>query len=108
MTDFWRRVLAAVTHSGPRHTPAATREAALRAALATLAERWEQIATSAEKAITLDGTYDPTRPAQGERIRTYRKTAADVRDVLRTDHVPHDLMTSAELEQHGTSERTAL
>ncbi|MFD9222033.1 exonuclease domain-containing protein [Streptomyces sp. NPDC060064] len=86
-----------------------TSERKVRAALADLAERWEQMAKSAPDLgdeLLID---EPTsvQQLQIERAHTYRKAAADVRDVLRTGRVPHDLMTDAELEQHGTSEATS-
>ncbi|URN11307.1 hypothetical protein LUW77_03170 [Streptomyces radiopugnans] len=71
--------------------------------LTDLAERWEQMAKGAPD---LGGDLFITEPTavqqrQAERANTYRKAAADLRDVLRTGRVPHDLMTDAELEQHG-------
>lgn len=88
MRDFFRQVLAALTHTGPGYDPAADREADLRTTLTTLAERWEQVAEY----------------ARAERAATYRTAASDLRDVLRTGVLPHPLMTDAELEQHGTPE----
>jgi hypothetical protein len=82
-------------------------EGDLRAALATLAERWNGMATTSEAAAET-GEFGPELTAkQRERARTYRKAATDVLDVLRTGHVPHDLMTTAELEQYGTSDEQA-
>ncbi|MFA0844402.1 hypothetical protein [Streptomyces rochei] len=79
-------------------------EADLRAALTTLAERWEQMATNEEASIPL--LQGPAAEQVGaqvhQRIATYRKAAADLRDVLRTGRIPHDLMTDAELDQHGS------
>ncbi|MFD5709525.1 hypothetical protein ACFWHW_03870 [Streptomyces pharetrae] len=79
-----------------------------RATLTTLADRWEQMADHGDVAIgTFNGPAAATLDAEvGERGRTYRKAAADIRDVLRTGRVPHDLMTDAELEQHGTAEES--
>lgn len=85
--------------------PEAGRRAA-HVALTDLAVRWEQMADHSDAAIgQFEGPAAATLNAEvGERGRTYRKAATDIRDVLRTGQVPHDLMTSAELEQHGTSE----
>lgn len=81
-------------------------EASLRAALADLAERWEQIA--GPKPDPSEGLFvDEVTPAESARIEraaTYRTAASDVRDVLRTGLPPHPLMTDAELEQYGTPE----
>jgi hypothetical protein len=78
--------------------------ATTHAALTTLAERWEQMAANEGKALQfLEGpNAEWVTDTARERIRTYAKAAADVRDVLRTGRIPHDLMTDAELEQHGT------
>lgn len=70
-------------------------EADLRAAFTTLAERYEAIA---DKATTDVG--------QG-RARQIRQAARDIRTVLTTGRVPHDLMTDAELEQYGAPEENA-
>ncbi|MEV6580204.1 hypothetical protein AB0M92_18800 [Streptomyces sp. NPDC051582] len=82
-------------------------EANLRAALNTLAERWERIAANEEAAIPLfEGpAAESVANSVRERIHAYRKAADDTRQVLRTGRIPHDLMTDAELEQHGTPER---
>lgn len=84
-------------------------EAALRATLTLLAERWEQMAKSApdlgDELLIEEPT--PLQRCQIERAHTYRTAAADVRDVLRTGLLPHGLMTDAELEQHGTPEEAA-
>lgn len=77
-------------------------EAALRAALTTLMERWTEHADS----LPLDpADASELGVLRGERIRMYRLMVRDLGDVLRTGHVPHDLMTDAELEQYGTPER---
>ncbi|WP_086732883.1 hypothetical protein [Streptomyces glaucescens] len=70
------------------------------ATLTTLADRWTEVADHGDAAIgTFPGPAAATLDAEvGERGRTYRKAAADVRDVLRTGQVPHDLMTDAELD----------
>jgi hypothetical protein len=86
------------------HATLAASEDPIRAALATLAERYEEIADRAPK--HPEYLYiDPLTPAQRaehDRAHAYRQAAADIRDVLRTGHVPHGLMTDAELEQYGT------
>ncbi|MCF0086661.1 MULTISPECIES: hypothetical protein [unclassified Streptomyces] len=70
------------------------------AALVTLADRWEEMASQGDAMIGhFEGPTAATLDAEvTERSRTYRKAAADVRDVLRTGRVPHDLMTAAELD----------
>ncbi|MEU0847672.1 hypothetical protein ABZ387_06855 [Streptomyces flaveolus] len=80
-------------------------EADLRATLTALAERWEQMANSEEAAIPLlEGPAAEEVGAQvHQRVATYRKTASDVRNVLATGRIPHDLMTDAELEQYGST-----
>ncbi|MEU2440157.1 hypothetical protein ABZ595_28840 [Streptomyces rubradiris] len=77
--------------------------------LTTLAERWEQMAEHGDVAIgTFDGPAAATLDAEvGERGRTYRKAATDLRDVLRTGRVPHDLMTDAELSAPATAASVA-
>lgn len=81
-------------------------EAQLRATLASLAERWEQLATQGEAAVGhFEGPAAATLDAEvTERSTTYRKAAADVRDVLATGLIPHDLLADAELEQYGAPE----
>lgn len=71
-----------------------TPERKLRAALTELTERWAPLGLCAD---------DDPEMKHG-RAHAYRTAIADVRNVLRTGHVPHDLMTDAELEQHGTPE----
>lgn len=106
MTNLWRRVLAALTHAGPGYELPSQAEVDLRAVLTILAYRWEQMAGPAPD--PSEGLFvDEVTPAESawvERNYTYRKAAADVRDVLRTGHVPHPLMSDAELEQYGTPE----
>lgn len=84
-------------------------EADLRAALTTLAERWEQLAGPAPD--PSEGLFvdEPTPSEYGQvaRAHTYRTAASDLRDVLRTGQIPHPIMTDAELEQHGTPEEAA-
>lgn len=74
-----------------------TPERKLRATLAELIERWAPMGHCAD---------DAPEMAHG-RAHAYRKAAADVRTVLRTGLIPHDLMTDAELEQHGPREEAA-
>jgi hypothetical protein len=75
-------------------------KADLRAALASLAERYDEMADRAPK--HPEYLYiDPLTPMQRDqhtRGATYRKAAADIREVLRTSRIPHDLMTDAELD----------
>ncbi|MCX5584231.1 hypothetical protein [Streptomyces erythrochromogenes] len=82
-------------------------EAALRATLATLADRWSQMADHEEQAIPLLDGPGAERVADSitQRAHTYRSAAADIREVLRSGRIPHGLMTDAELEQYGTPER---
>lgn len=77
--------------------------------LNTLAERWERMATNEGKALaSLEGpNAEWVADMARERIRTYTKAAADVRNVLCTGRIPHDLMTDTELEQHGAPEGNA-
>jgi len=84
------------------------KEADLRAALTTLAKRWEQMATNEEAAIPLlEGPAAEQIGAEvAQRAATYRKTAADLRGVLTAGRIPHDLMTDTELKQHGSREET--
>ncbi|HEY9408482.1 MAG TPA: exonuclease domain-containing protein [Jiangellaceae bacterium] len=85
-----------------------TEERKIRALFADLAERWEQMAKTGPEfgdELFVDKPT-PVQLQQHERAATYRKAAADVRDALRTGLPPHDLMTDAELEQHGTPEET--
>ena len=74
-----------------------TGERRLRAVLDDLIERWAPLSACSD---------DAPEMAHG-RAHGYRKAAADVRDVLRTGLIPHDLMTDAELEQHGTPKEAA-
>lgn len=78
-------------------------------ALNTLAERWERMAKAAP--VLGDDLFidepGPGRREQIERAATYRKAAADLREVLVSGRIPHGLMTDAELEQYGTPEENA-
>lgn len=78
--------------------PEAGRRAA-HIALTDLAARWEEMAKAAD-----DSCADVNPDAEpglvwtrASRARTYRKAAADVREVLTSGRIPHDLMTTAEL-----------
>ncbi|MGW4786157.1 hypothetical protein [Streptomyces sp. NPDC004230] len=108
MTDFWRRVLAALTHSGPAYNPAAAREADLRDALTDLAERWEKHSSAIDVDLPreLFVEADTGKQWAATVAHSYRTAARDLRDVLRTGLPPHALMTDAELEEHGTREET--
>lgn len=71
----------------------------IEATAGVLTGRWEQMAKAAD-----DSCADANPEAEpgvvwvrASRARTYRKTAADLRDVLATGRIPHDLMTTAEL-----------
>jgi hypothetical protein len=68
------------------------------AALATLTDRWEEMASQGDAMIGhFEGPTAATLDAEvAERSRTYRKAAADVRHVLSTGSVPHDLMTAVD------------
>lgn len=68
-------------------------------ALNTLAERWEQMAKTAPNlgdGLLIDEPT-PVQCQQIERAATYRRAAADLRSVLVTGQIPHDLMTDTEL-----------
>lgn len=95
MTTTRIRWFNAILHRGPGYQLPSQSEADLRAALTTLAERWEEIAAKA--------TTDLGR----ERAMQIEAAAKGVRYVLATGHVPHWLMTDAELEQYGTPEATS-
>jgi len=80
-------------------------EANLPTVLGTLAERWEQEAATAEATIGhFKGPAAATLDAEvSERARIYRQAAADLRDVLRTGLIPHDLMTRTERQQRDAT-----
>lgn len=84
-------------------------EADLRAALTTLAERWEQCADALTRDLPTDlfiesdsGTEWGATLAHG-----YRTSARDLREVLATSRIPNALMTAAEEEQYSTREENA-
>lgn len=72
---------------------------AVLAALADLAERWELMAKHESAAIPLlEGPAGEQIGSEiAQRAATYGKAAADLREVLTTARIPHDLMTDAEL-----------
>ena len=83
-----------------------TPERKLRALVADLAERWDQLAGPApdwSEDLLVD-EVTPAEAARVERAHSYRTAARDLHDVLRTGQIPHALMTDAELEQHGMPE----
>lgn len=71
---------------------------ALPVALTSLAERWEQMADQGDAAIGhFEGPTAVTLNIEvAERGSTYRQAAADVREVLRTGCIPHDLLAGSE------------
>lgn len=84
-------------------------QSATLTALNLLAERWERMGKDAPE-LGDDLFIDEPTPAQRhqhERAATYRRAAADLREVLVSGRIPHDLMTDAELEQHGKPEGNA-
>lgn len=74
-------------------------QSATLTALNLLAERWERMGNAAPE--LGDGLFidEPTavQQQQHERAATYRRAAKDLREVLVTGRIPHDLMTDAEL-----------
>ncbi|MER7046729.1 hypothetical protein [Streptomyces jumonjinensis] len=72
----------------------------LRVTLATLAERWREIADSTES-LAITTANRVLSEARYERARHIRRAADDIDTVLRTGRVPHDLMTTTELAQNG-------
>ncbi|MFE7233973.1 hypothetical protein ACFVAF_25555 [Streptomyces sp. NPDC057596] len=84
MTDFRRRLRAAVTHTGPGYDLPAQTETDLRAALANLAERYEQIAAKA------------TTDVGKQRALPISQAARDIRTVLATGQLPAHLRTDEE------------
>jgi DNA polymerase-3 subunit epsilon len=81
-----------------------TGERQVRNALADLAQRWESMAPKPPIGDLLVDEVTVAEAFEVAQNHTYRQAAADVRDVLRTGHAPHGLMTDAELEQYGTPE----
>lgn len=95
MTDFWRRVLAALTHSGPGYDPIHEKAVQMQTALGLLSDRYLQIADQA------------TTEAGRARAVQIRQAGNDIRFALIHGRLPAYLMTDAELEQHGTPEENA-
>lgn len=74
-------------------------QSATLSALNMLAERWEHMAKAAPDlgdALLIDEPT-PLQLQQRERASVYARAAADLRAVLVTGRIPHDLMTDAEL-----------
>jgi DNA polymerase-3 subunit epsilon len=84
-----------------------TGERKVRNAFADLAERWEAMAPKPPVGDLFVDEVTPVEAHRAARDHTYRRAAADVREVLRTGHAPHGLMADAELEQYGTPEATS-
>ena len=84
-------------------------QSATLTALNLLAERWEQMAKAGPDFGSELLINEPTslQLQQRERASVYGRAAADLREVLVSGRIPHDLMTDAELEQHGKSEEKA-
>lgn len=104
MTATRIRWFNALLHRGPGYDLPPQTETDLRAALTTLADRWEQVAGPAPDpsgGLFVDEPT-PVEYAQAAQSDTYRRAAADIREVLTTGHIPHGLMTDAELDQYGT------
>ena len=74
-----------------------TEERKLRATLTDLVERWAPMGSCSD---------DAPEMTHG-RAHAYRTAIADVRTVLRTGLIPHELMTDAELQQYGACEEAA-
>lgn len=74
-------------------------QSATLTALNLLAERWEQMAKAGPDfdSDLLIEEPTPVQLRQHERAATYRKAAADLREVLVSGRIPHDLMTTTEL-----------
>jgi hypothetical protein len=74
-------------------------QSATLTALNVLAERWERMGKAAPELgddLLIDEPT-PTQRVEHERAATYRRAAADLREVLVTGRIPHGLMTDAEL-----------
>jgi hypothetical protein len=71
----------------------------LRAMLADLAGRWEQMAKTTDNSCA-DVNVDAEPGVawiRSSRAQTYRRAATDLREVLDSGRIPHGLMTDAEL-----------
>lgn len=109
MTTTPRRWIDALLHRGPGYDLPNSETVDLRTALTTLADRYDEIADRAPqhpKYLYID-PLTPAQRTEHDRAAGYRRAAADIRDVLCTGHVPHTLMTDAELEKYGTPEATS-
>jgi len=74
-------------------------QSATLTALNSLAERWERMGNAAPELgdeLFIDEPT-PVQRQQHERAATYWRAAADLREVLVSGRIPHDLMTDAEL-----------
>ena len=73
----------------------------LNTTLADLAAHWDQMAAHYATIVgCFEGPTAATLDAEvGERSRTYRNAAADLREVLATGRIPHDLMAASALAQ---------
>jgi hypothetical protein len=71
-------------------------QSATLTALNLLAERWEKEADGTQRAIDFDPLGGEVEAAQHERVRIYRESARDLREVLVTGQIPSDLVTDAE------------
>jgi hypothetical protein len=93
--DFWRRILAALTHTGPGYDPIHEKAVQMQTALGLLSDRYLQIADQA------------TTKAGRERAMQIRQAGNDIRHALIHGRIPAYLMTDAELDQHTATEETA-
>ena len=77
--------------------------AAVRATLATLADRYAEMAGQHADRLPSDffASFTPAQERVAERAHVLRMVAHDLRDVLRTGRIPHGLMTDAELNEYG-------
>jgi hypothetical protein len=85
-SSFWRRVVAALTHSDPGYDPIHDKAVQMQTALGLLSDRYLQIADQA--------TTDPGRG----RAMQIRQAGNDIRHALIHGRIPAYLMTDAELE----------
>lgn len=106
MTKPVTRWINALLHRGPGYNQPTQTETHLRDTLTELAARWDQHAATLTAGLptTLYAEFTAAQERQSARSHAYRRAASDVRYTLRTGHLPHDLMTDAELEQHGKPE----
>lgn len=109
MRDFIRRLLDALNHRGPGYDQPTQTETNLRATLTLLADRWEQCAKSLEADLPqeLFVEEDTSHQWAATVAHNLRRSATDLREVLRTSRIPNGWMTAAEEEQHGTPEATS-